>query len=130
VAQVHAIWASTERATNGVAVRQELKVLQKKVAKSVEDRYPVKFLPEKAFSMEPVQLHMLLNLIISEDETMLNKAKIAPLKALLVAYAKEGTTAMTGGTKAVLVPRVAAAIRAAGTTGFARAPVFGVKAAL
>ena len=75
--------------------------------------------------MEPVQLHMLLNLIISEDEMMLKKAKIAPLKALLVAYAKEGTTAMTGGTKAMLVPRVAAAIRAAGTTGFARAPVFG-----
>ena len=38
VAQVHAIWASTEGATNGVAGRQELKVLQKKVAKSVEDR--------------------------------------------------------------------------------------------
>ena len=84
----------------------------------------MKFVPAKAFAMEPIQLHMLLSLVVADSEEALSKAKMPALKALLVAYAKDGERAQVTGKKPKLVERVAAAVRRAGTAGFARVPVF------
>lgn len=88
-------------------------------------RYPIKFHPEKAFAMQPMELHMLLTLLIGEDPTVLEKAKMPALRSLLTAYAKEGETAKTGGKKPALLERVVEAVRGAGPDGFSRPPIFG-----
>ena len=55
---------------------------------------------------------------------MLGKAKMPELKVLLTAYTKEGEAPRLGGDKSALQERVVEAVRAAGTAGFVRAPVF------
>ena len=76
--------------------------------------------------MQPMELHMLLTLLIGEDPTVLEKAKMPALRSsLLTAYAKEGETAKTGGKKPALLERVIEAVRGAGPDGFSRPPVFG-----
>jgi hypothetical protein len=68
---------------------------------------------------------MLLSLVVAAEEQMLSKASVTALKALLVAYAKDGEKPRVGGAKKELIARVATAVRDAGTGGFARPPVFG-----
>ena len=75
--------------------------------------------------MPPMELHMLLTLLVGEDPSVLEKAKMPALRSLRTAYAKEGETAKTGGQKPALLQRVVQAVRAAGTGGFSRPPVFG-----
>ena len=75
--------------------------------------------------MPPMELHMLLTLLVGEDPSVLEKAKMPALRSLLTAYAKEGETAKTGGQKPALLERVVEAVRGAGPDGFSRAPVFG-----
>ena len=78
--------------------------------------------------MSPVELHMLLTLVVGEDESMLGKANVPPLRALLAAYTPEGETCRPPAKKDALVKRVAEAVRAAGTAGFARPPRFDASA--
>ena len=107
-------------------MRTELKVLQKASAKKVEKQYPIKFVPANAFAMPATQLHMLLTLVVAQDASVLAKSNVSSLKALLTAYAAPDAKPNLSGTKDALLERVTAAVRAAGTAGFARgrAPVF------
>ena len=109
---------------DGVAVRTELKVLQKAAAKTVEAKQVVKFVPSQAFALPPPVLHTLLTLVVELDADSLKKAQMPALQSLLRAYAAEGATAQTGGKKADLITRVQDAVRAAGSRGFIRPPVF------
>ena len=68
-------------------------------AKKIEDKYPIKFLPDQAFNMPAAKLHMLLVLLVGQDESVLAKANKSALKALITAYAKEGAKAQVGGKK-------------------------------
>lgn len=106
-------------------MRTELKVLQKSAAKKIEDKYPIKFLPDQAFKMPAAKLHMLLVLLVGQDESVLTKAHKSSLKALIKAYTKEGAKAQVGGKKEKLLTVLAQAVRAAGAGGFVRDPVFG-----
>ena len=74
--------------------------------------------------MPPTLLHMLLTLVVADSEHLLGKAKMPALRALLVAYAKEGVNPKVGGLKPELVKRVAAAVMEAGKEGFVRPPIF------
>lgn len=120
---MQSIWGQGGK--QGVGVRTELKVLQKSSAKKIEDKYPIKFLPDQAFKMPAAKLHMLLVLLVGQDESVLAKANKSALKALITAYAKEGAKAQVGGKKEKLLTVLAQAVRAAGAGGFVRDPVFG-----
>ena len=90
-----------------MAVRTELKVLQKSSAKVIKGKHPIKFDANEVRTMAPVKLHALLTLLVADDETALATAKMTKplLKAILVAYAKEGETAgfATGGADGVVL---------------------------
>ena len=72
--------------------------------------------------MPAAKLHMLLVLLVGQDESVLAKAGKPALKALITAYAEEGAKAQVGGKKEKLLTVLAQAVRAAGPAGFVRDP--------
>ena len=121
--QIESIWGSGG-GKSGTSVPQEMKVLQKRVAKDVKKK--AKRVPAEAFKKPPRLLHMTLTLIVEEEgaEALGRGTDMAQLKALLLAYAADGQKPKTSGSKAELVERLAAVVK--GAEGFARPPVFAV----
>mmetsp|Transcript_1636 Transcript_1636/g.3224 ORF Transcript_1636/g.3224 Transcript_1636/m.3224 type:complete len:248 (+) Transcript_1636:48-791(+) len=61
---------------------------------------------------------------LAETASKESCCELPALRALLVAYADDAGKAKTGGTKPELLKKLAEAVRAAGTEGFKRPPIF------
>ena len=86
--QVESIWGTAD-GKDGVGIRTELKVLQKKAADKIEGAHPIKLDGEVALKMDPANLHRTLVLIAhTQPGQILKGCQKKHLSLLLRAYAK------------------------------------------
>ena len=118
--QVESIWV-TAAGKGGVAIRQELKVLQQKAAGKIEAQHPVTFDAERALAMCAADLHRLLAFAVHvAPESIIQGSQKAHLVLMTRAYHEQDRDAQLGGTKGELGRELVELVKRCEADGFAR----------